>query len=183
MFYCIVLYFETSILTYNVFLFGTKAWPWQLWAFVVFVVPLFIYLFLAHIIRAYRKHVLLMKLAELSACLFFFVSPVIPSAYFHMHHWFVGWLLGMHANFDVWWSRAVMAWAWGTYINGVAVYGRDPVLTCEYAYFLTVDQHCPYINCYLEAIANQHNATKNATHHVQEMITPDWRNCSSGYHP
>jgi hypothetical protein len=34
----------------------------------------------------------------------------------------------MHFNFDVWWSR-VVGLVLGCYINGIAVYGRDPVLT------------------------------------------------------
>ena len=74
-----------------------------------------------------------------------------------------------------------MAWCWGMYINGIAVYGRDPILTCEYAYFLSMDNHCPYMKCYTEAM--QH---KNETGHsnVTEMIPVDWRNCTAeGFHP
>lgn len=72
----------------------------------------------------------------------------------------------------------------GMYINGIAVYGRDPILTCEYAYFLTIDNSCPYINCYLEALADMEQNPQNATHVVQEMDPVDWRNCSAtGYHP
>ena len=68
-----------------------------------------------------------------------------------------------------------MAWCLGMYVNGIAVYGRDPVLTCEYAYFLTVDLNCPYADCYWEALRHP----ENATNHVTEMIPVDWRNCSS----
>ena len=77
------------------------------------------------------------------------------------------------------WSRLAMAWCWGMYVNGIAVYGRDPVLTCEYAYFLTLDNRCPYISCYLEGLADKNN-TK-----VKEMAPVDWRNCSAtdDYHP
>jgi hypothetical protein len=72
----------------------------------------------------------------------------------------------------------------GMYINGIAVYGRDPVLTCEYAYFLTIDNRCPYINCYLEALEDMAQHPQNATHVVEEMDPVDWRNCSAtGYHP
>jgi hypothetical protein len=93
----------------------------------------------------------------------------------------------MHFNFDVWWSRAVLAWCWGCYINGIAVYGRDPVLTCGYAYFLSVDQRCPYVSCYLQALAHPtyHNDTSNHTVvDVKPMVRPDWRNCSAdAFHP
>lgn len=66
-----------------------------------------------------------------------------------------------------------MAWCWGMYVNGIAVYGRDPVLTCEYSYFLTIDNRCPYISCYLEALQD-HNQTK-----IKEMVPVNWMNCSA----
>jgi hypothetical protein len=157
-------------------------WPWKLWAFVMVLIPLITTLVLLHLHRAFQKGLLLIKILEILLCIFFFVAPLAPSPYFHLHHWYAGWLLGMHCNFDVWWSRAAMAYCWGMYINGIAVYGRDPVLTCEYAYFLTVDQHCPYINCYLEGIQTISNVTNHTV--VKEMITPNWKNCSAdSYHP
>ena len=160
------------------------AWPWQLWIFVAILVPLIGTVVLLHVIRAYQTRILVQKVIELGLCFFFFMAPLMPSPYFHLHHWYAGWFLGMHCNFDESWSRLVMAWCWGMYINGIAVYGRDPVLTCEYAFFLTVDQHCPYVKCYLEAMAQQHNVTANISHPVQEMIKPNWRNCSAdSYHP
>jgi hypothetical protein len=69
-----------------------------------------------------------------------------------------------------------MAWCWGMYINGIAVYGRDPVLTCEYAYFLSMDNRCPYMSCYVEAM-------NDTITNVTEMVAADWRNCSAeGFH-
>ena len=87
-------------------------WPWQLWIFVLLLVPAIGSVVLAHVHRAWSKRVLLIKLVELSMCTFFFLAPVMSSRYFHLHHWFAGWLLGMHCNFDVWWSRVVMAYCW-----------------------------------------------------------------------
>lgn len=73
-----------------------------------------------------------------------------------------------------------MAWCWGMYINGIAVYGRDPVLTCDYTYFLSLDNRCPYMACYLEALENKNDTISNVT----EMMAADWRNCSAaGFHP
>ena len=78
----------------------------------------------------------------------------------------------------------IMAWCRGMYINGIAVYGRDPVLTCEYAYFLTTDLECPYVDCYLQAMEEKKLHPHNITHHVKEMIHPNWKNCSAdSYHP
>lgn len=67
---------------------------------------------------------------------------------------------------------------WGLYIEGVAVYGRDPTLTCAYSYFLSTEGSCPYMRCYYQPTGD--NTTE--THVYQPMETPDWRNCS-GYIP
>jgi hypothetical protein len=160
-------------------------WPWQLWVFFAVVLPVCISVIIFHIVRAYRTRVWVMKLVEVSVALCFYFAPLVRSPYFHAHHWYVGWLVGMHFNFDKWWSRACMAFMWGAYINGIAVYGRDPVLTCEYAYFLTIDQSCPYVDCFLEALTNAPNATHNTNYitGVKPMNPSDWRNCSAdGYH-
>jgi hypothetical protein len=85
-----------------------------------------------------------------------------------------------------------MAYFYGMYINGIAVYGRDPLLTCEYAHFVSQDQHCP--------MRSHEDESESPWKHVDVfsllwMIFPpsfsdhnlhpsDWRNCSSkGYHP
>lgn len=92
-------------------------WPWQLWIFVIILIPTIGGLVLGHVHRAWTKRVLLIKLVELSMCIFFFLAPMMSSPYFHLHHWFAGWLLGMHCNFDVWWSRAAMSYCWVS-LNG-----------------------------------------------------------------
>jgi hypothetical protein len=55
--------------------------------------------------RAYQTRVLVMKLVEVSVAFGFYLAPLIGSPYFHPHHWYRGWLAGMHFNFDKWWSR------------------------------------------------------------------------------
>jgi hypothetical protein len=153
-----------------------------LWAFTCVAVPIVVVVAVLHVVHAFRTGVLVMKLMEITVTFFLLMGPLLTSPYFHLHHWFAGLFFGMHVNFDVWWSRAVMAWCWGCYINGIAVYGRDPVLTCGYSYFLTISQHCPYATCYLQALAHPtyHNDTHNHTVvDVAPMIIPDWRNCSS----
>lgn len=87
-------------------------WPWQLWIFVLVLVPTIGGLVVAHLGRAWNKRILLVKVMEAFLCLVLFLSPFAASPYFHLHHWFAGWLLGMHCNFDVWWSRAAMAYCW-----------------------------------------------------------------------
>jgi hypothetical protein len=162
-------------------------WPWKTWAFGIVAVPVVVAVLVLHVRHAVQKRVLVVKLTEIMLCFFLLMGPLLTSPYFHLHHWYAGLFFGMHFNFDVWWSRAVMAWCWGAYMNGIAVYGRDPVLTCGYAYFLSISQHCPYVSCYLVALAHPtyHNDTHNHTVvDVKPMVTPDWRNCSAdAYHP
>jgi len=150
-------------------------WPWQLWVFiVVIIIPTICLILLLHVKRAIDKNLLLIKLFEMILVLFFFLAaPMTHGSYFHFHHWFAGFFLGMHCNFNIWWSRVVMAYCWGMYINGIATYGRDPILTCEYAYFLSIDLDCPY------------TPSDNITTTVEEIMSVDWRNCSAttGYHP
>mmetsp|Transcript_4182 Transcript_4182/g.8682 ORF Transcript_4182/g.8682 Transcript_4182/m.8682 type:complete len:382 (-) Transcript_4182:806-1951(-) len=171
-------YFESQnfvwFLQHSVTLFQMHCiWPWELWIFALVLVVAATGLVCAHALKAWRDRLLIAKLTEVFLCIIFFMAPVITSNYFHMHHWYAGWLMGMHFNYNTWWSRLSMAWCWGMYVNGIAVYGRDPVLTCEYAYFLTIDNRCPYIQCYLEGLADVNNTS------VKEMVPVDWRNCSA----
>ena len=77
-------------------------WPWELWIFVLTLIPAIVTLVGAHIIKARTEGSLVRRVAELGLCILFFVAPMITSDYFHMHHWYAGWLLGMHANYNVW---------------------------------------------------------------------------------
>jgi len=154
-------------------------WPPVLWIFVAFVAVLVVGVLWMHVQYAVRTGIFVRKVLELVLAFGVFLGPLLSSPYFHLHHWYAGWLIGMHANYDVWWSRAVMAWCWGCYINGIGVYGRDPVLTCDFALHMGESQSCPFLKCYEEGIHHPHNHS----HHVDPMVPPDWRNCSaSTYH-
>ena len=81
-----------------------------------------------------------------------------------------------------------MAYFFGMYVNGISIYGRDPLLTCEYARFVLEDQRCPES---LNSVAVS-SALDDFASSFQDMLTnigdnavpSDWRNCSSkGYHP
>jgi hypothetical protein len=85
----------------------------------------------------------------------------------------------MHANIDTWWSKVTMAYFWGMYVNGIAVYGRDSLLTCDYANFMMKDQQCPMENNDNILLLLMPNFFLDDNTHPS-----DWRNCSSkGYHP
>lgn len=171
-------YFESQnfvwFLQHSVTLFQMHCiWPWELWVFALLLIVVAAALVGAHAAKAWRDRRLVHKLTEVGMCVLLFVVPVATSDYFHLHHWYAGWLMGMQFNYNVWWSRLAMAWCWGMYVNGIAVYGRDPVLTCEYAYFLSLDNRCPYMSCYIEGVHDANNTS------VTEMVPVDWRNCSA----
>ena len=148
-------------------------WPWKLWVFVIGVITLCSAIVVLHIRQLIQDNLLAMKIFEMSLCILLFMLPPMSSPYFHFHHWFAGWLVGMHCNLDTWWSRLTMAWCWGAYINGIAVYGRDPLLTCGYAFYLSWSNRCPYLQCYVDEM-------KNHTHGNYQIMEPqDWRNCSA----
>lgn len=152
-------------------------WPVALWIFVACAAVLVVAAVLQHVRYAVTNGLLAQKVIELLLAVTIFLAPLLSSPYFHFHHWFAGWLIGMHCNFDVWWSRAVMAWCWGSYINGIAVYGRDPVLTCGYSLYLSSSQWCSYMDCYLEGIHEFINGTNTSV--VAPMLPPDWRDCQA----
>ena len=82
-----------------------------------------------------------------------------------------------------------MAYFFGMYVNGIAVYGRDPVLTCQYARFISEDQHCPATFYSDQSISVSYSlldfAARLFSSSIEDDLNPsEWRNCSSkGYHP
>lgn len=167
-------------------------WQWQTWVYLVISATTCFAVGALHVRRAWKDNMLLMKGVEVLLFAFFFLFPVFPSPYFHFHHWFAGWLVGMHLNFDDWWSTAAMAWCHGLYINGIAVYGRSPILTCGYAYFLSWDQKCPFLECDSGMLSTETGLGSRLFGETQSFIAlmdnasgpADWRNCSDNrYHP
>jgi hypothetical protein len=105
-----------------------------------------------------------------------FLTPQVTNSQFEFHHWFAGLLFGMHANYDTWWSRATQAWCLGQYINGLAVWGRDPTLTCGYAFYISTRQHCTrldYGTFWLDEESNE--CWTGST--LADYDAPDWRHC------
>jgi hypothetical protein len=153
-------------------------WPWQLWIFVMCIIPLAIFIVYAHIQYSIRKRILLQKLVELGLAIMVGILPYASNPNFHLHHWYFGWLLGMHCNLNVWWSRCTMAFLWGFYANGIAVWGRDPILTCAVAFYRSTDQECPFMDGYQPG----EQVTDDDGSDYKEMEQPDWRTCT-GYIP
>ncbi len=100
-------YFESQnfiwFLQHSVTLFQMHCiWPWELWLFALVLIAAASALVAAHVWKAWRDRLVLAKLTEVGLCILFFMAPVITSDYFHLHHWYAGWLMGMQFNFDEW---------------------------------------------------------------------------------
>lgn len=184
---------QFSFLQHSVTLYEMHCtWPWQLWVYVfVLIVPLCVGVLYWHVQYA-RKHTagtLTGKAIEVIGLTSLFLLPLCfnvnaTASSFEFHHWFAGWLFGMHANIghDAVWplSRWTMAWCWGLYINGLAVWGRDPLLTCAYANHVLHRQGCRFE---LEQ-AESHEGNTFLAPFLQHLLGgsngdgTDWRHCS-----
>jgi len=147
-------------------------WPMILFAYVVTLLVLAVLLVGGLLRSHYRRMVMISRCIEsvMLACIF--ILPVASNSNFHLHHWFGMWFVGMQANAPEWWSRAFQAYCLGSYINGIAVYGRDPILGCNLAFYRSTNANCPYMSCYEEAGGN-------GTHHYKSFVYPDWCTCNA----
>jgi len=155
-------------------------WPAALFEYVLGVVVIDTWLLFMHLRFAHGNGILLSKGVEIGVCLLVFLAPVASDPNFHLHHWFAGWLIGMHASYNKWWSRATQAFLWGMYINGIAVYGRDHILGCSYSYFAGVSSFCNFMSCNLVFDDDNSGDDGEPVAHYQPFVAPDWHNCSSG---
>jgi len=128
-------------------------WTWQMYALVFGgCLPVLGGIVVKHILEARRQHIAVQKFIEFAITVAIFVGPYIGNQFFHLHHWYYAWLFGMHCNLhgkkcgeNVWWSRLTMSVLWGIYINGIAIFGRDPILTCAVTLYQSQNQECPYL--------------------------------------
>jgi hypothetical protein len=123
-------------------------WTWQMWTMVwLGAVPLLLMLGGAHVVTFYRQGQAIPKLIEVLTTLMVFLAPSImmERQFFHLHHWYYAWLIGMHCNINTWWSRLGRNVMFGIYINGVAIFGRDPIMTCALSLYQSQSQKCYYI--------------------------------------
>ena len=80
----------------------------------------------------------------------------------------------MISNAPEWWTRSFQAYCLGSYLNGIAVYGRDPILGCKYAFYQSTNMRCDYMQCYT---AGAGNAT--GSEEYKDFLEPDWRLCNA----
>jgi len=103
------------------------------------------------------------------ACLL--ILPYAQHDSFHLHHWFGMWWLGMQSNAPEIWARSFQAFCLGSYLNGIAVYGRDPILGCNYAFYRSTNLECEFMECYKGG-----NETEME---YDDFVAPDWRTCNA----
>ena len=149
------------------------SWTWQFKVLLLFgALPTIVILVGAHFRYAHQQQqAALQKLVELSLGLGIFLLPYVGNAFFHLHHWYYAWMLGMHANFPVWWSQLTMSVMWGVYMNGIALFGRDPVMTCAVSLYQSQNQQCPFVSDDFTGLMNT-----GFTNTVGTSF--DWHNCS-----
>ncbi|OEU06749.1 hypothetical protein FRACYDRAFT_253524 [Fragilariopsis cylindrus CCMP1102] len=85
-----------------------------------------------HIYESKRQQISLQKLMEFTFTLIVFLFPYIGNQFFHLHHWYYGWMFGMHCNVS-------------GFLRGVTIFGRDPIMTCDITLYQSQNQLCPYI--------------------------------------
>jgi len=147
-------------------------WPFILFIYALGLVIMAIVFGVSLIRSHHRRKVLPSRIVEALALSCLFILPGATSNTFHLHHWFGMWFLGMQSNAPEWWARAFQAFALGSYINGIAVYGRDSVLGCQEAFYRSTNQECDFMQCY--STLNPENETE-----YKEFVAPDWRLCNA----
>lgn len=147
-------------------------WPMILFVYVAMLLVMAVLLVGALLRSHYRRMVLISRCIESVMLASVFIMPFASNNNFHLHHWFGMWFLGMQSNAPQWWSRAFQAYCLGSYINGIAVYGRDPILGCNMAFYRSTNANCDYMSCY-------DAGGGNGTHHYKPFIAPDWRTCNA----
>ena len=152
-------------------------WTWQFRALLMLgALPTIVALVTMHLVYAARQKALLQKLLELLCSFLIFLAPYLSNPFFHLHHWYYAWILGMHANLhSVWWSRWTMKLLFGIYLNGIAIFGRDPIMSCAVTLYQSQNQHCPYLE-------TTKNGTGSMNYTLELLLSTstqqDWHNCS-----
>lgn len=115
--------------------------------------------------------------AEIVMVAVIFVAPRASEPAFHAHHWFLAWLLALFCRLPTSWSRATQAFLIGYYVNGIALWGRDPVLTCQTAFDLAWHARCPWFESCID-MWNMMNETESES--GPTFRPPNWKTCDAG---
>lgn len=103
-------------------------WPWQMTLYFILCVGVFLMLLVLHLSKAILDRSYMWRSIETISIVTAFVLVKVDHDSFHLHHYYYAWTMGMFFNRSDWWSELSMAFCWGIYCNGIATYGRDPVV-------------------------------------------------------
>lgn len=103
-------------------------WPWQMTLYAMLCISFFVLILAIHFSKAIQDRTYLWRAMESIILLTTFVLIKIDHYTFHLHHYYYAWILGILFNRQDRWSEIPMAFCWGVYCNGIATYGRDPVV-------------------------------------------------------
>eukprot|EP00802_Teleaulax_amphioxeia_P015154 Tamp_15239.p1 GENE.Tamp_15239~~Tamp_15239.p1 ORF type:complete len:352 (-),score=46.07 Tamp_15239:382-1437(-) len=145
-------------------------WQPMTWVMVAGYVMFLAWITAKHVRHAIATKAALCWAAEAVALVVIFFLPNSTDSAFHMHHWYFAWIIALLARFDPPWSVATQAFMIGYYLNGIAIYGRHPVLACKDVVFLNQQQGCGLIR-------NQTNTSNPSPIYVP----PNPWNCSGDY--
>ncbi|GMI46871.1 hypothetical protein TrCOL_g6574 [Triparma columacea] len=81
-----------------------------------------------HVRRSYKDGLLPGRFLELFLMLGLGLGPIAGNEGFHLHHWAWAWLGAMAFNLRYGWSFAVQGFMVGMYVNGIGIWGRDPLV-------------------------------------------------------
>jgi len=152
-------------------------WQWETFVFMsglVLILLAIVILHLHFLLRRMQRAAQVRIVAELLVISAIFIIPRAVRPSFHAHHWYTAWLAALFCRLPRWWSRSPQAFFLGYYLNGIAVYGRDPVLMCEAAYDSAYYLGCAWFRSCVWRVGNYTAAPR--------FIEPNWRTCTPGHY-
>jgi hypothetical protein len=159
-------------------------WSWQLYLYAAVCCTLIVTVLILHVVFSIRDKSCVRQLFEMTIIAMVFIVPGATANHesFHLHHYYSFWMLGMLFSREEWWSQVSMAIAWGQYVNGIAVWGRDSVLTCEFASYVAAGNRCGISSSAVLSLLSlsssdvQMSKIHNITNTTLQDI--DWKGCS-----
>ncbi|GFH61622.1 hypothetical protein CTEN210_18098 [Chaetoceros tenuissimus] len=131
-------FLRNSITFYNV----SCTWPWTLFVFAAIILLLLGWISFLHIRNTIRDQSWSRQLVEILLIVLFFILPKVLHGHFHLHHYYSFWMLGMIFNRQEWYDQLMFAICVGQFVNGISVYGIDPVHTCRHVLHASISNHC-----------------------------------------
>lgn len=132
---------QNSITFYNV----SCTWSWSLYIFAGMMILIVGWLYSLHMRNVIHDGKSISHILEILLLVLVFIVPKLVHGNVHIHHYYSFWLLGMIFNRREWYDELMFTVCVGQFVNGIAVYGLDPVLTCSHALYESISNHCVFV--------------------------------------